>query len=1064
MRASPVVRLAFVVVAACCGAILAPGKAPGQSVLGTVRGTVSDAHGPAAGARVSLAGTAFSAVTDSAGRFRMDFVPAGRYDVRAQATPGAAPGEVAGVRVTSGAAVRVAMRLGERREAAADPVPDGGPAARTVWSGDQLSALPIDDSRQGLALGQGVVGRGVDPGVAALPSLTIRGSGPDQTSAFVDGAPARFETLGAMGLDLPADAIGEASVATGVLPASVADARGATIAYVTRAGGPRFASGLRASTDGPFSRDATVGFNRFDAFAGGPVPGVARLTWFASGSLIGQASAYRGAGADSVPTFALAGIDTVVSNPVNGDTVKVAVPRFAQAGGRCGQLGGDSSALGRQIRSNYGLACSGLRLNLDWSTSRRAQAKLQYSYGAGSSVSVTGLVSDFQRRTNPGQDLADNLLYAGTRAASALAVVNWTHRLVAPLGGALTLSANLSLASDATQTGPLDLASEAATRAPALGIEMSRLRFSGLDGLPLPLTDAVIRQVRSGTFRPPLYGRLDLAATQTFRFNPYGMSGAFPTDGLGGEVTAASETRVTARVGAEWRAAPGLALEGGADLSRTDLSYYDATLLQSFAPDAFTAQPRRTGAFVLGRAERAGLTLEAGVRADRYATGAAFPTIPGRLFSSAAWSASTDTATDARIARVLAPARSQSFLTPHVRLAVRAGRGTSAWAAFSQQVEVPPYEVLFTNVNTDLAWSAGGTAFGRDVSYVKSSLVEGGVRHVFPSRISLEASVFEKTGAQPYMFAAQQIYDPAIGGDPSQPNESVVALAPTPSSRALGGELRATGGAGRAIGWSASYSLVQRHVELGGSVLPAPAGVPDHTTHALAATLVARAPDDLDSGSALGRALRGASAVLVGRATSGEPYTPLSNSGVGEIAPFSGIDASPGAAAPVDLPWTWTIDLRIAKAVEIGGVRWTAYAEARNLLNASNLVAAFAETGTDHNTLFQAQQTAPQVSPLIADAGALWFTRQVVVNGVAQTQTGVDLSDCSRYPVRIGGAGGVPDCVALRQVEARWGNGDGFYDTGEMARALGAWYDAVHGAWAFHGPARTARVGIRIEF
>jgi len=87
-----------------------------------------------------------------------------------------------------------------------------------------------------------------------------------------------------------------------------------------------------------------------------------------------------------------------------------------------------------------------------------------------------------------------------------------------------------------------------------------------------------------------------------------------------------------------------------------------------------------------------------------------------------------------------------------------------------------------------------------------------------------------------------------------------------------------------------------------------------------------------------------------------------------------------------------------------------------------------------------------------------------VVNGVTQVVSGVDLTDCARYPQSITRTGGVPDCLALRQVEARWGNGDEFYDTNEINRALNAWYNSLYGTWLFHGPARTARVGIEVEF
>ena len=943
------------------------------------------------------------------------------------------------------------------------PVPSFGLIAR--FTGARLSALPIDDSRQALGLAPGVAMRGTTLGIAGVPDVTIEGSGADHTAVLVDGAPARFETLGYPLLALGADAVSELSVATGVAPASVPEARGAVIGYLTPAGGARFAAGLSAGTDGLFSLSSTVGFNRFDGYAGGPVPGVRNLTWYVSGALYGQSSPYRGAGADTMPTFALAGIDTVVSyTDYSGNAHTTAIPRFAQVSGSCGSLGGDSSATARVIQSNYGLRCQGLRLDLAWTTSRRAQGKLLYTYGRGSSLSITGLADDFQQRQWPGQDLADNLLFTGTRTHSALAVLNWSQRLPALAGGAFTLTGNLSVGADGYQSGPLDLTTEGATRDPALGIEFSMLRFAGLSGLAFPLADAVIQQLRSGTFQAPYAGRNDLAAFQAFRFNPYGVSGGFPTNGLGGaEVTMTSETRVNGRLGAEWRVRPWLKVEAGADFSRTNLSFYDATLTSTLEPDAFTAQPRRAGVFALGRLAGGGLTLEAGLRGDQYVTGSDFPVVPGRIYSNPAWDTG-DTSYAARASRVLAPGRTQRFLTPHVRMGFRVDTNTVAWAGFGQQVEVPPFALLFANVNSDLASTSTAAPFGRDVSYVTSTTVEGGIGHAFSSGVSLAASVYEKTNTTPYTFAGVSVYDPFIGGDPSVPNEALTLLTTTSGSRALGGDVRLAWERGGVLSGSASYSIWQSHLEPSQQSFPVALSYPDVTTQAVAGTLVARVPDEWGHGSGLGAAARGLGAALTARFTSGEPYTPLLNAGTGAIAPLSGVLPQMSPYPLQNTPWTWNLDLRLTKVIATGRTRWTIYAEAHNLLDARNLVALFAETGTDQNALFKNNLIAPQIAFLQADAGALWVTKQVTVNGTTQTLTGVDLSDCSQYPATATGGKGVADCLALRQVEARWGNGDGFYDANEINRALTAWYDINYGTGRFYGPARTARVGLAIAF
>ncbi len=1038
----------------------APPALSAQSVYGRLRGTAFDSLGGVVGARVSLVGTTLSAITDPAGRFELDHVPAGVYLVRAEGA-GRTPGEVEGVRVLSGTTASVAIRLGRRAVAAAGGTDLGDLGPRVVFTSERLAALPIDDSRQALGLAPGVVSRGGDLGIASVPDVTIAGSGADQTAVTVDGAPARFETLGFSQLALGAAAISELSIGTGVAPASAPDAHGAAIRYITPAGGARFAAGLTAGTDGLFSVNSTVGFNRFDGFAGGPVPRVRNVTWYVSGALYGQSSPYRGIGADTVPTFALAGLDTTVSYLDNTNTVHtVGIPRFAQVSGSCGSIGGDSGAAARAIRDNYGYRCSGLHLDQAWSTSRRAQAKLLFTYGGGSSLSLTGLASDFQQRQWPGQALADNLLDTGTRTHSAMAVLNWSQRLPTLGGGALTLTGNLSVGADGYQSGPLDVGSEEATADPGLGIEFSMLRFAGLTGLSFPLSDAVIQQLRSGAFTAPFARRYDLAAYQAFRLNPYGMSVGWPTGGFGGEVVVTSETRVNGRLGAEWRARPWLALEAGADFSRTNLSAYDGTLISGLEPDAFTAQPRRTGAFALARLASGGFTLEAGVRGEQYVTGSDFPIVPGRIFSNPA-TRTGDTSYASWISRVMAPGRTQRFLTPHVRVGLEADAATSAWAAFGQQVEVPPYAMLYANVNTDLAYGTSGTPFGRDVSYVTSTLIEGGLRHAFPV-LTAELRAWSRNNAMPYLFQPTPVYDPFIGGDPRYPNESLNLLTGSGASHALGGSLRLTWGDAGPLAGSATYSIWRTTYEPPQQPGPVAVTYPDLTTQAASGTLVARVPDGWLTGDALGRAARGLSAALTTRVTSGQPYSPLFNSGAGALAPASGVLPNPAYQPPVYLPWTWNLDLRIAKAITVGRTRWTVYAEAHNLLDIRNVLERFAETGSDRNDLFRSHLIVPQVIQLQSDAGALWVTKQVLVNGSPQTLTGVDLSDCSLYPQGQGGSRGVVDCLALRQVEARWGNGDAFYDTGEINRALGAWYDTIYGASSFYGPARTARVGVQI--
>jgi hypothetical protein len=129
------------------------------------------------------------------------------------------------------------------------------------------------------------------------------------------------------------------------------------------------------------------------------------------------------------------------------------------------------------------------------------------------------------------------------------------------------------------------------------------------------------------------------------------------------------------------------------------------------------------------------------------------------------------------------------------------------------------------------------------------------------------------------------------------------------------------------------------------------------------------------------------------------------------------------------------------------------FADLRNVLNVRNLVGAFAETRSGTNSLFQASLLSPEFSNLHIEAQA---------NGTLLSGNAVDLRpDCGTW---TGTTGGPLDCAALRQVERRFGNGDGIYDPNEQTAAFNAYYQAFFGSAQFYAPARTARIGVELDF
>src|SRR5439155_4295737 len=237
------------------------GIAQAQEVFGILRGFVTDATGaPAAGAQVSLSGTALAAVADEQGRYAMAHVPAGEYSVRAELAGSAV--ERLTVRVPAGATVLLDLRLGSGGATPAGPpvsvAGTGELTSRLVIPGDLLRDLPVDDARQALILSPGVVLRGSDIGAPSAGDLSLRGGALGEAAVYIDGAPARFETFGTQGISVSTEALAEAAVTTGVPSVVTEDARSGVIAYVTRAGGPQLAASFRARTDEPFGDGASV--------------------------------------------------------------------------------------------------------------------------------------------------------------------------------------------------------------------------------------------------------------------------------------------------------------------------------------------------------------------------------------------------------------------------------------------------------------------------------------------------------------------------------------------------------------------------------------------------------------------------------------------------------------------------------------------------------------------------------------------------------------------------------------------------------------------------------------
>ena len=883
-------------------------------------------------------------------------------------------------------------------------------ASGGLLRGSALRRLPIDEPRAAFTLIPGVVLRSGDLGISTAPDISIRGGVPGRSSTYIDGAPVRFQTLGTQGIGLAANAIAETWLTTGVAPATVADAAGGVVSYVTRTGGDRLSGQLRWDSDEPFGNGVSVGYNRLEGSVGGPLPLGPNLSFFLSATLQGQLSRYRSAAAASAPSYVPFGIDTVVD--VGGPTGEsVTIPRFVQWSGEC------------SVANNAGVECQGLRRPLDWSTSRRIQGKVQRTYGVGgaSLFSVTLLGSDFQQRSFPGQLIMDPALYGGGRARSAIAIVNWRHQL----GGPLRLEVNMSYGSDDQISGPLSAASETATREPYLGIEMGTLQFTGPDVLPLPVAERLIRNVRSNSgLRVPYMNRFDLANTQPYRLNPFGVMTAWPSRGVNGVLSYVRERRLQARAGLDWRPTAEHHVRVGVDAEHTNLSKYQSGMITQSFFDAFLEAPARLGVFASDRMAFGAVVLDVGLRIDRILPGGEFANTPGRIYTNPSWLFGSDTS-DAlyrsSVASVFTKTDAQTALSPRVRLAFPISATTSVRAGYGRIIEAPAWTTFFQNANADFDFTSTSAFFGRDVKFAMSSQLDLGVRSVIGRNVVIDVAGYLKDLPQ-YVGRFQPFADPFNVGDTININVLTVDKV-----NGVGLDAQLDWRMGEWLTASGAYSLLR-----------APRGDNGVTTQTVTASADVRPPR-------LGSVGRDLSAQIIVRATSGIAYSPRVNAGLGTITPLAPLNITTGSAR---LPWTKRVDVRITKDVRMGGRAWTVYADVRNVFNFQNTRTVFDETGDVVNAQHRTQALAPEYGSLTAEASG---------SGALEPDgTTINLSACSSWVTPA-------NCVMLTRVERRFGDGNGLYSLGEQQQALNAYYDAIEGPWFFYSPGRTLRLGVELE-
>ena len=246
-----------------------------SQVGGTITGRVLDAEGrvPLEGATVRVEGANRTAVTDSAGEFRLREISAGWVRVRAMRV-----GYRAAVRDSVQVRARETVRLDIMLQrlgidtlqaidvtTAPDIVLDPLATATTQRvSGEEIRRLPISTLEEAITLSAGAVGS------------SYRGGRAGQESFILDGLQVKNQldaSTGGLGLRFPPDILTEAALVTNGFSARYGQALSGMINVVTKDGGDHWSGRVAYESDRLMPDRSDFGLDRVVVAADGPLVG-----------------------------------------------------------------------------------------------------------------------------------------------------------------------------------------------------------------------------------------------------------------------------------------------------------------------------------------------------------------------------------------------------------------------------------------------------------------------------------------------------------------------------------------------------------------------------------------------------------------------------------------------------------------------------------------------------------------------------------------------------------------------------------------------------------------------
>jgi outer membrane receptor for ferrienterochelin and colicin len=1149
-RAARRFALAAVALGFGAGSLLAQGS------TGKIEGRVRDQAGaPIANAQVFIVGTAFNALTNPQGYYFINNVPAGTYSVRA-AFIGYKSTQVEGVKVLAGQTITVDIQLEQTAVQIQEItvvtqtqplVPRDEVTSKQRIDGDFTSKLPVDRLNDVLALQPGVV---ATPTASGGSELHIRGGRAQETATYIDGVPVQagfrggYSTSAASRSQVPVSEVTvgtsgfeEASVTTGSSSAEFGNAQSGILSIATKTGGNTYAGSLSYETDEPFGVNHSLGYNKVEGSLSGPL-GLHGLTFSVAGTLEGRASrnvdgtvlepnvegqalnlnGADGFGSQKIPVFVPAGVDTTVAVPCcvgspTSDTVYVDVLKWAAYRGNCNEfssagsagLNGPGATAIAGIRNNYGVSCQGIRLPSNSQGYYSANAKLNYTYGAGSRVSLTGVRSRTQARIFDYLAIANPVDELGRNLQNNYLTLNWTQNLAKSSERALALDTYVSYQQDRTVQGPLTRESELASRDPFGGFMVKPLHFM-FDFGNFPLNDQLILNTRlnKGRRGPVPFNDNNYLTASQYRTNAYASNSPDQTL-IGGQFEEGGgpqarqrmyhEKRFLIKSSLDWQFDRYNRIKLGGEWTHYDISAFSQFLAGtgSFG-DTWKGKPIRWNGFIEDRLDLGDVVVVGGLRYDRFASRALRPFFVDTFTLGGKRAASGQPVSYPRISSmpgfdpnntetfgVLRQDPSHGYLSPHVQVSFPVTDKTNFRFSYAHQVQAPDFGLVYGGINTDASTTNFNQAWGTDLDFGKSITFEFGIRHAFNEDMVLDVALYNKDNLANPSTRLVSTFDPTLND-----NQLVSFIENVDFGNTRGIDVRLDRRFGNLFNGTLSYTYQQAKntgtdpfsttagrarllAGLGGTALGPPlAALPTdfNRPHTLAGALSLVFPSDWQRGSTVGAIFRNvgvygtfrfASGTAFTRCLAGEAGSPSVSAAIvaGEICSGQRIAGTFNGAR---LPSFKQVDLRLTKGLSLGALDVTAFLDVRNLLNFRNVLQVFTVTTNTTSAEDSTRWFDKELGDLANEASA---------NNRLNSVTGdIDLSGPGACQNWIGSdaKAAQPSCVYLIRAEQRWGNGDGVYTRAEQSNAIKAFYDFSRGDNRFTGPPRRARLGIEVNF